>query len=500
MQRSTAPPGLRPVRIGHSGGAFGSLSGWPARLGWPGDQRHPAASSGSLAAWWATPRIRLVLRFAMLVGIGLGIETVVLAPDDDPLADVHAYYDAGARLNAGQPLYVQPASIDDAAFYRYPPLLAILFRPLALLPFGLAAAIWMTLIALMFVATLVRLDLRRPLTLFVVCALALPIGWSIVIGQAQVAVTLLLALGIPWAFGPCGHAYEAGCDLTEGLGYPSLPTEDPARAEFYHLIRRKAFRASGVPEMQGPDPAIGGYGVSRGGPQKEDTGGDASFAPHEGLPLGLGPAGSRGGAGARGVCAPALPDRGRFDRHPDRSRRQRLEDLQQRQPLAVTETHETMNERAPLPRTRLAGPSRRLSGARRLARSERGTAVVEFALIAPLLFLIVFGIIEFGRILNDYNQLTQLAGQGARAAAVNRNPDGTAIAAATGTVDDVDCGGKSLLDPVPTLEVLREERLPQQREGLHPQLDPRLGRAAGDCARPVPLQLHTGLFGFAHIT
>ena len=117
----------------------------------------------------------------------------------DPLADVHAYYDAAARLNAGQPLYVQPAGIDDAAFYRYPPLLAILFRPLALLPFELAAAIWMTLIALMFVATLVRLDLRRPLTLFVVCALALPIGWSIVIGQAQVAVTLLLALGSPWA-------------------------------------------------------------------------------------------------------------------------------------------------------------------------------------------------------------------------------------------------------------------------------------------------------------
>jgi len=149
--------------------------------------------------WWATPRIRLVLRFAMLVGIALGIETVVLHLMTDPLADVHAYYDAGARLNAGQPLYVQPASVDDAAFYRYPPLLAILFRPLALLPFEVAAAIWMTLIAAMFVATLVRLDLRRPLTLFVVCVLALPTGWSIVIGQAQVAVTLLLALGSPWA-------------------------------------------------------------------------------------------------------------------------------------------------------------------------------------------------------------------------------------------------------------------------------------------------------------
>jgi Flp pilus assembly protein TadG len=77
---------------------------------------------------------------------------------------------------------------------------------------------------------------------------------------------------------------------------------------------------------------------------------------------------------------------------------------------------------------------------RRRAGSERGTALVEFALIAPLLFLVVFGIIEFGRILNAYNQLTQLAGQGARAAAVSRNPDGTAVGATSGTVDDTDCG------------------------------------------------------------
>ena len=39
------------------------------------------------------------------------------------------------------------------------------------------------------------------------------------------------------------------------------------------------------------------------------------------------------------------------------------------------------------------------------------------------LFLILFGIIDFARALNYYNDLTQLAGQGARAAAVNANPD-----------------------------------------------------------------------------
>jgi Flp pilus assembly protein TadG len=89
-----------------------------------------------------------------------------------------------------------------------------------------------------------------------------------------------------------------------------------------------------------------------------------------------------------------------------------------------------MGERAPSPRARLQGPSRRFSSVHRLVRSERGTAIVEFALIAPLLFFLVFGIIEFGRALNYYNDLTQLAGQGARAAIVSRNPDGTAVGTA----------------------------------------------------------------------
>jgi Flp pilus assembly protein TadG len=63
---------------------------------------------------------------------------------------------------------------------------------------------------------------------------------------------------------------------------------------------------------------------------------------------------------------------------------------------------------------------------RRLHHEERGTAVVEFALVAIPLCLIVFGILDFGRALNYYNDLTQLGGQGARAASVNQNPNGGA--------------------------------------------------------------------------
>ena len=50
------------------------------------------------------------------------------------LRDVRAYYDAATRLNEGLPLYPAGADPDAADFYRYPPLLAILFRPLASSP------------------------------------------------------------------------------------------------------------------------------------------------------------------------------------------------------------------------------------------------------------------------------------------------------------------------------------------------------------------------------
>jgi hypothetical protein len=51
---------------------------------------------------------------------------------------------------------------------------------------------------------------------------------------------------------------------------------------------------------------------------------------------------------------------------------------------------------------------------------DAGTAVVEFAIIVPLLLLIVFGILDFGRALNYLNDSTHLASAGARWAVVNK--------------------------------------------------------------------------------
>jgi Flp pilus assembly protein TadG len=49
-------------------------------------------------------------------------------------------------------------------------------------------------------------------------------------------------------------------------------------------------------------------------------------------------------------------------------------------------------------------------------RRDRGAAAVEFALILPVLLLIIFGIIDFGRMLNAQLNTSQAAREGARVA------------------------------------------------------------------------------------
>src|SRR5262245_20029861 len=48
----------------------------------------------------------------------------------------------------------------------------------------------------------------------------------------------------------------------------------------------------------------------------------------------------------------------------------------------------------------------------------RGAALVEFAIVVPLLMLLLMGIMEFGMILHDYLSISQGAREGVREAAV----------------------------------------------------------------------------------
>ncbi|MCU0484417.1 MAG: glycosyltransferase 87 family protein [Chloroflexi bacterium] len=148
---------------------------------------------------------RLAWNVAAVVGLLAGLQTLWLHLTMDPLADIRAYYDAATRLNEGLQLYPPGADTNAPDFYRYPPLFAMLFRPLALLPFPLAAAVWQAIVISSFVLTLVRLGVRRRETWIAVCVLASPIAWTLAVGQAHSLVTLLLALGSPAAIAFAGH-------------------------------------------------------------------------------------------------------------------------------------------------------------------------------------------------------------------------------------------------------------------------------------------------------
>jgi Flp pilus assembly protein TadG len=72
---------------------------------------------------------------------------------------------------------------------------------------------------------------------------------------------------------------------------------------------------------------------------------------------------------------------------------------------------------------------------RRAAPGERGAAAVEFALVVPLLLLILFGIISYGYMLSFRQAISQGVAEGARAAAVA--PVGSDhVALATAAIDE----------------------------------------------------------------
>lgn len=72
----------------------------------------------------------------------------------------------------------------------------------------------------------------------------------------------------------------------------------------------------------------------------------------------------------------------------------------------------------------------------RRVRGERGQAMVELALVAPVLLLLVLGILYFGRFMNYGTDATHLANEAARWAAVNASPS------------NIGCGGATLANCV----------------------------------------------------
>jgi Flp pilus assembly protein TadG len=71
---------------------------------------------------------------------------------------------------------------------------------------------------------------------------------------------------------------------------------------------------------------------------------------------------------------------------------------------------------------------RRTASRSRLGGAEDGQALVELALVLPLLLVLVFGIVQLSLAANSANDETHLANEVARYAIVNENPSSKALA------------------------------------------------------------------------
>lgn len=67
--------------------------------------------------------------------------------------------------------------------------------------------------------------------------------------------------------------------------------------------------------------------------------------------------------------------------------------------------------------------SKALTALRRRASNELGAAMVEMAIVLPLLMVLVFGIIEYGRLYNAQITLTHAAREGVRDYAIHQDWD-----------------------------------------------------------------------------
>ncbi len=159
---------------------------------------------GPGAPGWLLKLARVALFSAAVLGGLAGVGVLWLHLVGDPLADVRAYYDAARRLNEGAPLYPPGADTNAAEFYRYPPLLAIVLRPFALLPYPTFALLWEIGIVAALVATLRRVGLGSR-TWLALGLLGIPLGWAVAVGQAHVLVMFLLAVGTPFSIAVAAH-------------------------------------------------------------------------------------------------------------------------------------------------------------------------------------------------------------------------------------------------------------------------------------------------------
>ncbi len=181
-----------------------------------GARYSPRVSPGRLVGQsWRTGRMVIVV-------VGLAVAALlyfVLLTTNTPY-DAWTYLAAGERLNAGHDLYAlgpgdRPVHLEPPFWtvpLLSPPLIAVIWRPLALLPGDLGLQVWWTGTTLALVAMLVALIARRPLaTSALAVVLAFPLLTELYVGNVN--PFLLVGIVAVWLLVRAGREGAAGAVL-----------------------------------------------------------------------------------------------------------------------------------------------------------------------------------------------------------------------------------------------------------------------------------------------
>ncbi len=157
------------------------------------------------------PRERLARIVALAVIIAIGIYNVYFAVSHWTLSDADAYWQAGLRLRAGEPLYPPLSSAEGSEIYRYAPWFAWLAVPWTYLSESVAAVLWSAV--LLGASALALWPLIR-LRAWILVAFFAPILVGIsAVGNVQPLIVAALVLGVERRSGPLWIALAASLKI-----------------------------------------------------------------------------------------------------------------------------------------------------------------------------------------------------------------------------------------------------------------------------------------------
>jgi hypothetical protein len=185
-------------------------------------------------------RQRWLLLLPAIVGLSFLLVLLFRSAESEAV-DVYAYLAAGERLNAGHDLYaLSPGDRPVALKPPYwtvpllsPPLIAVVWRPLALLPNELGLVLWWTAsIAAVVVSVVLLYERRRWLTAAFVAVLAIPL--TVLMGVGNLDASRILATLWLWHLVRDGRVHAA----TALLGPMIVLKATPAVLAVWLAVRR----------------------------------------------------------------------------------------------------------------------------------------------------------------------------------------------------------------------------------------------------------------------